>query len=207
MNILVVGGGLLGRRTAEQLDAAGHDVSVIDEKEENLLQLASDFGGVTSVGFPMDIQSLKNAGIENCDAVAVTTADDNLNIAVGQIAKDVFGIQRVIARISDPYRETIYENFGLDTVCPTNMAGEKIVSALLFPLQSRQVTFGISTVALRAVPVERRQEGKMLSKWELPAGSSLFGIVKEDGRFLLKTEELDCPVAVGDTVIVAGKID
>ncbi len=207
MNILVVGGGLLGRKTAEQLDAAGHDVSVIDEKEENLLQLSSDFEGVTSVGFPMDIQSLKNAGIENCDAVAVTTADDNLNIAVGQIAKDVFGIPKVIARISDPYRESIYENFGLDTVCPTNMAGEKIVSALLSPLQSKQVSFGLSTVALRAMPVDRRQEGKLLSQWELPSGCSLFGVVKEDGRFFLRTEDFDCRLSFGDAVIIAGKID
>ena len=49
MNILVIGGGLLGRRVAEMLDAAGHDVAVIDESEDNIAQLDADFGGVTSV--------------------------------------------------------------------------------------------------------------------------------------------------------------
>ena len=89
MNILVIGGGLLGRRVAEMLDAAGHDVAVIDESEDNIAQLDADFGGVTSVGFPMDLKNLRSAGIESCDAVAVTTSDDNLNITVGQIAKTI----------------------------------------------------------------------------------------------------------------------
>lgn len=62
MNILVIGGGLLGRRVAEMLDAAGHDVAVIDESEDNIAQLGADFGGVTSVGFPMDLKNLRSAG-------------------------------------------------------------------------------------------------------------------------------------------------
>ena len=102
MNIMIVGGGLLGRKTAETLDEAGHDVVLIDASPENLAQLSPDFSGVTAVGFPMDIKSLRSAGIEGCDAVAVTTPDDNLNITVGQIAKSFFGIPKVIARISDP---------------------------------------------------------------------------------------------------------
>ena len=115
MNIMIVGGGLLGRKTAETLDEAGHDVVLIDASPENLAQLSPDFSGVTAVGFPMDIKSLRSAGIEGCDAVAVTTPDDNLNITVGQIAKNFFGIPKVIARISDPYRENIFERFGLQT--------------------------------------------------------------------------------------------
>ena len=148
MNIMIVGGGLLGRKTAETLDEAGHDVVLIDASPENLAQLSPDFSGVTAVGFPMDIKSLRSAGIEGCDAVAVTTPDDNLNITVGQIAKNFFGIPKVIARISDPYRENIFERFGLQTVCPTNMAGDKLVTALTSPWQSRQVSFGSTTISL-----------------------------------------------------------
>lgn len=50
--------------------------------------------------------------------------DDNLNITVGQIAKSIFGIEKVVTRISDPFREFIFESYGLETVCPTNMADE-----------------------------------------------------------------------------------
>ena len=155
MNIMIVGGGLLGRKTAESLDELGHDVVLIDASAENIAQLSPDFSGVTAVGFPMDIKSLRAAGIEGCDAVAVATPDDNLNITVGQIAKNFFGIPKVIARISDPYRENIFERFGLQTVCPTNMA-----TSWSQPLPARgragQVSFGSTTVSLEVVPVERR---------------------------------------------------
>ena len=160
MNILVIGGGPLGRRVAEMLDAAGHDVAVIDESEDNIAQLDADFGGVTSVGFPMDLKNLRSAGIESCDAVAVTTSDDNLNITVGQIAKNYFQVPKVVARISDPYRENIFESFGLQTVCPTNMAGEKLISALTSPIQSQQVTFDTTTVSLEVRPVEKKFFGR-----------------------------------------------
>ena len=123
MNVLIIGGGLLGRETARQLDSLGHGVVVVDENPENLGLLDAGFGGVTYVGFPMDLNVLRQAGIESCDAVAVTTSDDNLNIAVGQIAKKYFKVERVAARISDPAREDIFERVGLRTVCPTNMAG------------------------------------------------------------------------------------
>ncbi len=105
------------------MDELGHDVVLIDASAENIAQLSPDFSGVTAVGFPMDIKSLRAAGIEGCDAVAVATPDDNLNITVGQIAKNFFGIPKVIARISDPYRENIFERFGLQTVCPHQYGG------------------------------------------------------------------------------------
>lgn len=207
MNILIVGGGLLGRRTAELLDAAGHTVSLLDENEDNLSLLSPDFGGVTSVGFPMDVNCLRAAGVEGCDAVAVTTADDNLNISVGQIVKNFFGVPKVIARISDPDREVVFQSFGLQTVCPTNMAGEKLVSALVSPWQSRQVTFGTATVSLLVRPVEKRLFGHTTSELEAQPGDGVFGVIKEDGRFLLLEQGGELPLAAGDSVVYSRKID
>ena len=207
MNIMIVGGGLLGRKTAETLDEAGHDVVLIDASPENLAQLSPDFSGVTAVGFPMDIKSLRSAGIEGCDAVAVTTPDDNLNITVGQIAKNFFGIPKVIARISDPYRENIFERFGLQTVCHTNMAGDKLVTALTSPWQSRQVSFGSTTISLEVVPVERRYVGHTTASVELRSGDGLFGVIKDEGQFLLKGKDGEIPLESGDSLVISRKID
>ena len=204
---MIVGGGLLGRKTAEMLDEAGHDVVVIDASQENLAQLSPDYSGVTAVGFPMDIKSLRSAGIEGCDAVAVTTPDDNLNITVGQIAKNFFGIPKVIARISDPYRETIFERFGLQTVCPTNMAGDKLVTALTSPWQSRQITFGTTSVSLIVIPVEHRYYGHTTASLDLRPGDGLFGVIKEDGQFLLKAQREEIPLEQGDFLVCSRKID
>ena len=207
MNIMIVGGGLLGRKTAETLDEAGHDVVLIDASPENLAQLSPDFSGVTAVGFPMDIKSLRSAGIEGCDAVAVTTPDDNLNITVGQIAKKFFGTPTVLARISAPYRENLCERFGLQTVCPTNMAGDKLVTALTSPWQSRQVSFGSTTISLEVVPVERRYVGHTTASVELRSGDGLFGVIKDEGQFLLKGKDGEIPLESGDSLVISRKID
>lgn len=108
MNILVIGCGRLGTRLAEMLDERGHDVAVIDYNPDDFRLLSDDFSGITVTGFPMDLEALKSAGIENCDGVAVVTPDDNLNITVSQIAQKFFGVTNVIARISDPRRETVF---------------------------------------------------------------------------------------------------
>ena len=155
----------------------------------------------------MDIKSLRSAGIEGCDAVAVTTPDDNLNITVGQIAKNFFGIPKVIARISDPYRENIFERFGLQTVCPTNMAGDKLVTALTSPWQSRQVSFGSTTISLEVVPVERRYVGHTTASVELRSGDGLFGVIKDEGQFLLKGKDGEIPLESGDSLVISRKID
>lgn len=207
MNILIIGGGQLGRKTAEILDAAGHTVEVLDESGDNLPLLSPEFGGVTSVGFPLDIKNLRETGIEGCDAVAVVTADDNLNITVGQIVKDFFGVSRVIARISDPQRETVFESFGLQTVCPTNMAGEKLAAALTSPWQDKQLTFGTATVSLQVRKVEKKLFGRTTAELETQPGEGVFGVVKEDGSFFLLEHGAQLLLDAGDSVVYSRKID
>ena len=206
MNILIVGGGLLGRKIAESLDEAGHSVAIVDEDENNLAQLDDGFQGVTAVGFPMDMTALREAGIEGCDAVAAVTSDDNMNITVGQMAKNVFGVPKVVARISDPDRESIFQRVGLLTACPTNMAADKLVSALTDPFQARQVTFGEATVSLQARPVEKRMVGRTTSQLELDAGDGLFGVIKTDGSFRLACGAA-LPLEAGDLVVYSRVID
>ena len=206
MNVLIIGGGLLGRAVAQRLDAQGHGVVVVDESGDYLALLDPAFGGVTLVGFPMDLNVLRQAGIESCDAVAVTTADDNLNIAVGQIAKKYFKVERVAARISDPAREDIFDRAGLRTVCPTNMAGEKLASELVSPWQNRQVSFGTASVALEVQPVEKRYFGRTTRDLDLP-GRGVFAVLKEDGRFVLKETIGDVPLSEGDMLVLSRRID
>ncbi|MEH2935047.1 TrkA family potassium uptake protein [Oscillospiraceae bacterium 21-37] len=206
MNILIVGGGLLGRRIAQMLDELGHSVSIVDESEDNLAQLSDSFQGVTAQGFPMDMNALRQAGIEGCDAVAAVTSDDNLNIAVGQMAKDVFGVPKVVARISDPDRESIFQKAGLLTACPTNMAADKLAAALISPFQARQVTFGEATISLQSRLVERKMAGHTTAHLEPAPEEGLFGLIKKGGRFLLFQGE---PLALeaGDLVVYSRVID
>lgn len=207
MNIMVVGSGFLGRKIAEELDRQGHEVSIIEENEDKLALLSPKFEGVTFHSFPMDIQNLKEAGIESCDAVTVTTSDDNLNITVGQIARSIFGIKTVVARISDPYREYIFESFGLQTVCPTNMAADSIITAMVAPYEGKKVDIGTSTVAFDLKPVDKRTAEKRLSDVVGAEDEAIFGVIRQDGSFLLNAPFAPIILKIGDQIVLAKKID
>ena len=106
MNILVVGCGRAGANIVRILEQMGHEVSVMDSSPDELQRLEGvdgyHFSGVAAVGIPIDIDDLRQAGIETCDAVAIATPDDSVNIMVAQIAKNIFHVPRVITRVTDP---------------------------------------------------------------------------------------------------------
>lgn len=78
------------------------------------------------IGNAIDEDVLKQAGIEHAGAFAAVTQDDNSNIMAAQIAKEIFGVPKVVCRIYDPWREETYHDLGLDTICPTTLAAHKI---------------------------------------------------------------------------------
>ena len=122
MKAIIIGCGRVGSNVALALDRAGWDVTAVDEREEALSRLGDDWGGGFVVGHGMDVQLLREAGIEEADAVVVATNGDNTNIVVGQVAQKMFGIDCVVVRVLDPKRAEFYASHGLRTVCPTSSA-------------------------------------------------------------------------------------
>lgn len=130
MQIIIVGCGRLGSLLAQILSVEGHDVVVIDRENIAFVRLGSGFNGMTLVGTGIDIDVLRRAGIETTDALAAVTTDDNTNVMAAQVAKELFRVPKVIARIYDPEREQIYHEFGLETVSPITLAASQIRNAL-----------------------------------------------------------------------------
>ena len=182
MNILVVGCGHLGARLAENLWHHGHHVSVVDSNESSFSQLSDDFDGMTITGMPMDISVLKSAGIESCDAVAVVTADDNLNITVSQIVIEFFNIENVVTRITDPAREKVFNYFGMRTVCQTKLSCEAIFAAVTGDLKEKQLSFGINTLSFRLKNVEAILIGRSLDDVPMKPGQVIIGVINEAGE-------------------------
>ncbi len=130
MKAIVVGCGRVGSRVARQLARADWDVVVIDENEEALLRLGEDWRGGFVVGHGMDIDILKEAGIEDADAVVVATNGDNTNLVVGQVAQKRFNVGTVVVRVLDPARAELYATLGLRTVSPTSTAISVLTEAV-----------------------------------------------------------------------------
>jgi trk system potassium uptake protein TrkA len=131
VNALVVGCGRVGSSVALGLAREGWNVSVIDEQEQALHRLGDDWAGPFVVGHGMDIDVLREAGIEQADAVVVSTNGDNTNLVISQVARKQFGVATVVARILDPARAQFYSGQGLQIVCPTKTAIDELTRAVL----------------------------------------------------------------------------
>ncbi|MGH7723386.1 MAG: potassium channel family protein [Candidatus Dormibacteria bacterium] len=130
MKVVIVGCGRVGSTLACELDAAGHTVTIIDERVAAFNRLGDSFGGNMVVGTGIDESVLRRAGIEEADCFASVTNGDNRNIMAAQVAKVVFNVPRVITRIYDPIREQTYREFGLETICSTSIVSSMISSFL-----------------------------------------------------------------------------
>ncbi len=216
MNILVVGTGRVGIRLIGALEHLGHDVSAVEEDPVLLSQLNSmtnPFQGTAVRGVPIDIDVLRAAGIDACDAVAAVTKDDNINIMVAQMAKTVFGVQNVIARVADPVAKKVYsERFGLHAVCGTNLTAQAFVTGLLYDRdgtddEDTRLTIGSSTAEFTIVPVAKENIGKKLVDVALSKDETqVFGVLRASGVLELA---LDTSILlhVGDSIVFAQIVD
>lgn len=185
MNILIVGCRKVGSRLASTLSAEGHTVSVVDRDPRSFDALDNDFDGYTISGIPIDEDVLKNAGIEVCDAIAAVTPDDNINIMVCQIAKELFHVPIVLTRIYDPVRQEIFASFGISTVCSTNLTVNAVKSALVTNTDCINQTMGSSTVNYFTAPVPKGLIGKTLDSIENDPDMLLFAVMHENRSLAL----------------------
>jgi trk system potassium uptake protein TrkA len=130
VKVIVVGCGRVGGAVALELRHAGWDVAVIDEREDALSRLGENWTGEFFVGHGMDLHLLREAGIEDADAVVVTTDGDNSNIVIGQVAQKLFDVPSVVVRVLDPARAEFYTSRGLNVVCPTSNAIKTLTEAV-----------------------------------------------------------------------------
>lgn len=138
MNVLIMGCGRLGARIAMTLDEAGHSVTVMDINPASFRRLGSGFRGTQSVGNGMDGPALERAGVQNADAFMAVTQGDNRNYFASQMARQVYGVPRVLCRIYDPVREQIFRELGLETFSPTSLGAQIMVDMLLSEAASRR---------------------------------------------------------------------
>ena len=128
--IVVVGCGRLGSILASQLSAEGNSVVVIDLNESNFDALGGEFSGFKIVGDATELAVLRSAKADKADCLLAVTDSDNINIMVAQIAKKLFEISTVLARVFDPNREAIYRDFGIETISPTQLSAEAFANSL-----------------------------------------------------------------------------
>lgn len=128
---VIVGCGRLGGNIANTLSDMGEDILIIDKREDAFRKLSPSFGGMTMVGDAADIDCLRDAQIQDASTLIVVTDDDNTNILIAQMVKDFFYTEHVITRLYDPERQCVYDELGIETICPALLSAKEIGKLLL----------------------------------------------------------------------------
>jgi trk system potassium uptake protein TrkA len=122
MFVVIVGCGKLGSCLCNLLSPEGQDVIVIDKNSEAFSGLNNGFSGFALTGDATEIEVLELARIKQADLLVACTENDNVNMMVAQIARDIFHVPKVLARVFDPDRASIYQDLKIDTICPTQLS-------------------------------------------------------------------------------------
>jgi trk system potassium uptake protein TrkA len=210
VHVVIMGCGRVGSTLAHRLEAKGHRVSVIDQDADAFRRLSADFSGATVTGVGFDRDVLIQAGIESADAFAAVSSGDNSNIISARLARETFGVQRVVARIYDQRRAEVYERLGIPTVATVRWTADRIVRHLVPEGAAELWRDPTSTVAIIEVPFDPGWVGHPLSELEEACGTRTayimrFGMgvlptastVIQDGdqMFMLVTDDIAKPVS------------
>lgn len=151
MYVIIVGCGRVGSELAKLLSDEGHNVVVIDKNQVSFEHLGGAFNGLTLVGNGYDLSLLKQAGAEKADAFCSVTNGDNTNLVSAQVAKKIFKVPKVIARVYDPQRAHIYAALGLDIISGTVLFAAMIRDKII---ESRFSSYLIETKELGVIEIE-----------------------------------------------------
>ena len=168
MHVVVVGCGRVGSGLARILEDGGHTVAVIDKQAKAFRRLPEGFSGRTIQGVGFDRYHLRAAGIEDAGALAAVTSGDNSNIMVARTAREIFGLERVIARIYDPRRAAIYEKLGIPTIATVQWTTDRVLRRILPDAPATEWTDPSASVVLVERPVASSWAGRRLSDLDLP---------------------------------------
>ncbi|MBI5231443.1 MAG: TrkA family potassium uptake protein [Coriobacteriales bacterium] len=172
MHVVIGGYGRVGRFLARQLEGMGHSIAVIDRNPE-VFEEMQEIRGRRLAGEVFDRGTLVKAGIEKADAFAAVTSGDNSNIIAARIARERFGVPVVVARIFDPQRAEIYEQFGIPSISSVRWAGSRLLTMLLDPHSRSEVAFGTGEVVMVEVDADESMAGRALTELQKPGRLSI----------------------------------
>jgi trk system potassium uptake protein len=183
MYTLVTGGGKIGANVTRSLLAMGHEVTLVEQSRERFARLESEFGPVVILGDATEIHVLERAGIARPpDQVLAVTGDDEDNLIVSQIAREGYGIQRVIARVNDPRNQ---DHFDLLGITQTISATASILGLVEHEMPEhglvRLFDFRREGLELVEVPIDAGAacRGKRVASLSLPEGVRLIAVMRQ----------------------------
>ena len=180
MKVIVMGCGRIGSQASLSLDQHGHDVTVIDHDANASGRLGGNFKGRVIPGLGFDRDVLTSAGIEQADAFVAASQSDNANIVASRIARNIFHVPRVVARLYDPRRAEIYQRLGVTTISSTTWGAERIRQILTHTDLDVWTTFGRGEVSIISIEAPQQLAGHSVAQLTVPGEVTVIAITRDD---------------------------
>ena len=184
MKIIIMGYGRIGSQVGKLLTEQQHDVTIIDHDADADGRLGPNFRGRIIRGLGFDHNVLIQAGIEEAEAFVAASHSDNANIVAARIARNIFHVPRVVARLFDPIRAEIYQRLGLTTISPNNWGAERIIQVLTHAELDVWDTFGRGEVSLVHLEAPPQLIGRTVNQLNVPGELLVASITRNEQAFI-----------------------
>lgn len=209
MHVVVMGCGRVGASLAAALYRVGHEVAVVDRDPRAFDRLATDFPCERIVGMGFDRAVLERAGAGKADAFAAVSSGDNSNIIGARVARETFGVERVVARIYDPGRARVFERLGIPTIATVPWTTDRFLHAITQDSPTDRWRDPTGNVAVAAVHPHEAWMGRRTTALEDAIGARVAFLIRfgagilPDGRTVLQAEDEVYVAAVSGRVAEA----
>lgn len=190
----------MGGRLAVDLADEGHDVVVIEKRPDAIDLLGKSFNGVSIAGEAYDVDVLAEAGLERADAFCAMTDDDNTNLMAVEVAKAVYEVPRVLARLQDPAREESYRALDIPYISTTNLITSVAMETILSSDFAVHVPFSTGEIDVVEFELSPAAGGSSVTDLEIE-GELRVAAIRRDGRTLIPTDHTE--LRGGDLVVAA----
>ena len=200
MKILIIGCGRMGAGLALYLKMSGHSITIIDNDPSAFERLEPAFRGRTFSGDALDRDILIQAGIERADCLAALTPNDSINLVVARLAKEVFKVPKVVARMHDPKKSEIYRRLGVQTVSTVSLGMQRFAELLTFSRLDIVHSLGSGGVGIVESEIPSPLAGRMVHDLTV-AGEIQVVAISRGGRTFIPT--ISTVFQTGDMIHIA----
>lgn len=200
MRVVVMGCGRVGASLADALSRLGHEVAIIDRDDSAFHRLSPEFSGERVLGMGFDRDVLLRAGIEHADAFAAVSSGDNSNIISARVARETFGVPRVVARIYDAKRAAVYERLGIPTIATVPWTTDRLLNTLIRGDETAKWRDPTGTVAVAVADLHEGWVGQPVTTLEAATGARVAFLIRFGNGLLPEPKTM---IQAGDQVYLA----
>lgn len=195
-----MGCGRVGASLSDSLARIGHDVAVIDRDGTAFHRLSPDFPGERVLGMGFDRDVLVRAGIEDASAFAAVSSGDNSNIISARVARETFGVQRVVARIYDAKRAAVYERLGIPTVATVPWTTDRLLNVLTRETETTKWRDPTGNVGVAELALHENWVGRRVAELEAATSGRVSFMIRFGAGTLPEAKTV---IQAGDQVYLA----